>query len=351
MMSRTVPLDGTFVQPIVGFQRARPTQYFCSCSDTAASACLFFAARDGSHLDTMLTMTDQPAAIVGRPAWRVTVLGEADRLDAQLASALPATDSAASPSPSVDAIRQAIDRARTIAHGKSTRGLFDWWYGTSIESAWQALHRAQEELVMVLPADELRAEVPHLRELVQETFTGERQKTESDDVGALNGDSPDPLIARRVLGAYHAKSDAQHQRVRALRNLLYVLLIGLTAIAVALWATGVTSGEIVGLGALAGALSVGFAVRAGSPSGPYNLMLPQALLKVAAGSATALAAVKILDVVNGTAPTAARDGMYAIVFGFSQQAFTRLVDQQAGVLAKGSDPRSGGTAAPPSAKT
>jgi predicted RNA-binding Zn ribbon-like protein len=340
------------VQPIIGFQLARAAD--------AVSLFLFghngirlsvFAARDGSHLDTMLTMTDQPSAIAGRPAWRVTALGEADRLDAQLASALPASDSAAPLSPRVDAIRQAIDGARTVAKGKSSRGLVDWWYGTSIESAWQALHRAQEELVMVLPADELRAEAPHLRELVQETFTGERQKTESAAIDALNADSPDRLAARRVLGAYHAKSDAQHQRVRALRNLLYLLFIGLTAIALGLWGTGVTSGEIVGLGALAGALSVVFAVRAGSPSGPYNLMLPQALLKVAAGSATALAAVEILDVINGATVTAARDSMYAIVFGFSQQAFTRLVDQQAGALAKGPDPRSGGTAPPPSAKT
>jgi hypothetical protein len=286
-------------------------------------------------------MTEQPAAIAGRPAWRVTALGEADRLDALLTSALPASDSAASPSPRVDAIRQAIEAARTIAGGKSSSRLVDWWSGTSIESAWQALHRAQEELVMVLPAEELRAEAPHLRKLVQETFAGERQKTESDAVDASNGHPLDPLAARRVLGAYHAKSDAQHQRVRALRNLLYVLLIGLTAIVVALWATGVTTGEIVGLGALSGALSVVFAVRAGSPSGPYNLMLPQALLKVAGGAATALMAVKVLDVINGATPTTARDSMYAIVFGFSQQAFTRLVDQQAGALAKGPDPRSG----------
>ena len=262
-------------------------------------------------------------------------------MDALLASALQAADSAASPSPSVDAIRQAIQKARTIADGKSSSGLVDWWSGSSIESAWQALHRAQEELVMVLPAEELRAEAPHLRALVQETFAGERQRTESDAVDASSGHPLDPLAARRVLGAYHAKSDAQHQRVRALRNLLYVLLIGLTAIVVALWATGVTTGEIVGLGALSGALSVVFAVRAGSPSGPYNLMLPQALLKVAGGAATALMAVKLLDVINGATPTTARDSMYAIVFGFSQQAFTRLVDQQAGALAKGPDPRSG----------
>jgi len=43
---------------------------------------------------------------------------------------------------------------------------------------------------MVLPADELKAEAPHLRELVQETFTGERQKTESAAVDAMNGASP-----------------------------------------------------------------------------------------------------------------------------------------------------------------
>jgi hypothetical protein len=350
MMSRSVPQLRPSCSRLSGSsRRLRLTRSLFSFGQNATHSAVF-AARNGSHIDTMLIMTDQPAAIAGRPSWRVTVLGEADRLDAQLASALALSDPAASPSPRVDAIRQAIDGARTIAGGKSNRGVVDWWYGTSIESAWQELHRAQEELVMLLPANELKAEEPHLRELVQETFTGERQKTEFAAVDALNEASPDPLVARRVFGAYHAKSDAQHQRVRALRNQLYVLFVALVAIVVALWGTGVTSGEIVGLGALAGALSVVFAVAAGSPSGPYNLMLPQTLLKVAAGSATALAAVKILDVVNGAAPTAARDGMYAIVFGFSQQAFTRLVDQQAGALAKGPDPRSGGTAAPPSAK-
>lgn len=286
-------------------------------------------------------MTEQPSPLAGRPAWRVTALGEADRLDALLTSALPASDSAASPSQRVDAIRQALEAARTIAGGKSSSGLVDWWSGTSIESAWQALHRAQEELVMVLPAEELRAEAPHLRKLVQETFAGERQKTESDAVDASNGHPLDPLAARRVLGAYHAKSDTQHQRVRALRNLLYVLLIGLTAIVVALWATGVTTGEIVGLGALSGALSVVFAVRAGSPSGPYNLMLPQALLQGRGRCSDRSHGGQGPGRDQRATPTTARDSMCAIVFGLSQEAFTRLVDQQAGALAKGPDPRSG----------
>jgi hypothetical protein len=351
MMSRSVPRLRPSCSGLSGSSRClRLTRSLFLFGQNAIRSSVF-AAKDGRPLDTMLTMTGQPVAIAARSAWRGTVLGQAHRLETQLASVLSRPDSASTQSPSVDAIRQAIDVARTIANGTSSNWLVDRWSGTSIESAWQALHRAQEELMMVLPTEELKAEVPHLRELVQETFTGERRKTESDDVDALTGDSPDPLVARRVLGAYHSKSDAQHQRMRALRNQLYVLFVGLVVIVGALWATGVTTGAIVGLGALAGTLSVVLVVRAGIPSGPYNLMLPQALLKVAAGSATALAAVKIMDVINGGSPTAARDSMYAVVFGFSQQAFTRLVDQQAGILTKGSDPRSGGSATPLSAKT
>lgn len=284
-------------------------------------------------------MTDQLPAMPRRSSWRVAALGEADRLDTRLASALRGSDPAVL-SAEGEAIRQDIAAARAIAKGKPSNWLLDWWYGTSIESAWQVLHRSQEELMMLLPAPELLAEKPYLRDLIQETFTGDRQKVETDALAESTADAPGNLAARRVLSAYHAKSDSQHQRARGLRNLVYVLFSGLTALCIALWGTGVASGETVGLGALAGAVSVAFAVRTGSPSGPYNLMLPQALLKVAAGSAVGLMAVKILDVTSGASVTTARDGMYAVVFGFSQQAFTRLVDQQAGALAKGPDARS-----------
>jgi hypothetical protein len=67
----------------------------------------------------------------------------------------------------------------------------------------------------------------------------------------------------------------------------------------------------------------------------------QTLLKVASGAATALMAVKILDFISGVTPTTERDGVYAIIFGFSQQAFTRLVDQHASSMAEGADARSG----------
>jgi hypothetical protein len=50
-------------------------------------------------------------------------------------------------------------------------------------------------------------------------------------------------------------------------------------------------------------------------------------------------AAKILDFLSGSPATAGRDAVYAIVFGFSQQAFTRLVDQQASVLTRQPDAR------------
>jgi hypothetical protein len=141
-------------------------------------------------------------------------------------------------------------------------------------------------------------------------------------------------------------SDIRHQQIRQLRNLLYVFLVVAAAIDCALWAAGVTAGAVVGLGALAGTVSVAFALRGRSPSGPYNLLPAQSLLKVATGAATAIMAAKILDFASHVPASTARDSVYAIVFGFSQQAFTRLADQRADALPRGPDARAGQGTAP-----
>jgi hypothetical protein len=188
----------------------------------------------------------------------------------------------------------------------------DWWSGSSIEAAWQALHLASEQLTLMLPDEQARAAVP----------------------GAADGHA-----AQRAMAANHAESDAHHQQIRGLRNITTILLIAVLALDVALWATGVTTGAIVGLGALGGALSVVLALRAGTPPGPYNVLISQSLLKLVSGSATALMAAKILDFAAGAPASAGRDAVYAIVFGFSQQMFTRLVDQRASTLAQLAAPR------------
>jgi hypothetical protein len=82
----------------------------------------------------------------------VAVAAEADRLEAQLNALSGPADAARSDSPATVTVRQAINQARGIATGKAGwRTLGDWWFGTSIESSWQALHRASEQLVMMQP--------------------------------------------------------------------------------------------------------------------------------------------------------------------------------------------------------
>ncbi|MEP7023690.1 MAG: hypothetical protein ABJB47_07740 [Actinomycetota bacterium] len=285
----------------------------------------------------------RPGVLAGRPTWRVSVASGADRLDAQLDAALAATGQASGTGPAATA-RDAICRARAIATGTAKRGLRDWWYGTSIESAWQALHLAAEQLAAVQPASDLRASAPQLAALARRAFGPERAKAEEQAVGQWSADpaaQPDPRVAQRILTAYHASSDRHQQQARGLRNLMYVMGAVVMALDAGLWAAGVSTGVVVGLGALAGALSVVFVLRTGTPAGPYNLLPGQSLLKVGSGAATALMATKILDFISGVHPSAGRDAMYAVIFGFSQQAFTRLVDQEAGSLARGPDARSG----------
>ena len=278
----------------------------------------------------------------GRPSWRVVVVAEADRLETQLNALPKPADAPQSDSPEAAAIRQTINLARGIAIRKTGwHTLGDWWFGTSIESSWQALHRAAEQLVAVQPPKALLAMRPYLESLATATFSGPRATDESKAMQAWSETEADPQVAQRILNAYHLQSDINHQQIRGLRNLLYIFFAAVAAIDCALWAAGVTAGAVVGLGALAGAVSVAFAIRTGSPSGPYNLLPAQSLLKVATGAATAIMAAKILDFASNVQPSTTRDGAYAIVFGFSQQAFTRLVDQRASDLSKGPNARSG----------
>jgi hypothetical protein len=228
-------------------------------------------------------------------------------------------------------VRQAIAQARQIAASKTGRHtISDWWNGTSIESSWQALHRASEQLVTVQPPAALRAMLPQQQNLLAPGGQAPNPAA-----------PPDPFMVQRIMTARHVQSDAHHQQIRALRNLLYVFFTAAVAFDCALWAAGVTTGQVVGLGALAGTISVVFAIRTSTPAGPYNLLPVQSLLKVATGAATALMAAKVLDFASNVPASTARDSVYAIVFGFSQQAFTRLIDQRADSLAQGTDARPG----------
>ena len=137
--------------------------------------------------------------------------------------------------------------------------------------------------------------------------------------------------------------------MRKLRN----GVLGLTALLAVIMSVAaiVTDQEhriVIGVGAIAGTLTTVTAVTStqGTP-GPYSVLGPQVLLKVFAGSATALLAVLLLYNGVGTLGPARGDAAYfvAAIFGFSQQLFTQLVDSKAKTVVGQATPRSATVAA------
>ena len=174
-------------------------------------------------------------------AWRTEVASTALRLNAQLNNAIAEGGQQLAGAVPAATAHDAIERAQAVAAvptGAWPLGrLRDWWSGASIETAWQALHLAGEQLALMQPSP-----------------------------GTADG------RAQRAMTARHASSDADHQQVRNLRNVTTMLIVVLVGLDLALWLTGVTTGAVVGIGALGGALSVVFAIRAGTPPGPYSVL-------------------------------------------------------------------------------
>jgi hypothetical protein len=112
--------------------------------------------------------------------------------------------------------------------------------------------------------------------------------------------------------------------------MLYIGSVVVGGIVGGLWAAGIFQGRTVGLGALGGAASIVFAFRGDVPSGPYNSLVAQSLVKVPLGAATAGMAIIVLKL-GSTLSSDAIDA-YAVVFGFAQQAFSQLIDNKASSL-------------------
>jgi hypothetical protein len=273
------------------------------------------------------------APFVPSSDWRVDVLAQAERLEAELGRARPDA-----PRQAVDNAKALIARAEDIARANvSVNVVLDLWSGLSVESAWRWLQQAQEELLEVRPEEELRGELPHWLKLAAVHGDGTTVKVLSD---WQTSDMPiDPHLVRPILAASHLATNQAHMAIRRLRNRVFVWALLLGALVLGLWSVGeVTTGDIAGIGALGGLLSVVFAVKNADLSAPYNVQLAQGMLKVASGAATAILAVLILEG-SGASTETTHIYEYAAIFGFSQQAFTRLVDEKAQTLTAKAPPR------------
>jgi hypothetical protein len=246
------------------------------------------------------------------------------------------------------AARAFLEKATKVIKASQEAGwptkLTRMFTGSDLEHAWQLLKQAEEEVMLAKSHAELIGDVPWLCEVARLSCSPARADTLCMTLQKWGTDAqhdPNAEMAAGILAASHEQNNAAHEQTRGLRNMLYLATLIVLVFDVIVWRLGLGFGSVrlLMLGALGGALAMVFAVTKGSPVAPYNLALPQFLLKIVSGGAVAVGALVVLNATFHEAISAADAMMYALIFGFSQQLFTRLVDDRAAVLKDATAPK------------
>jgi hypothetical protein len=316
------------------------------------------------------------------PSWVAIVRSTADSLEAELKRCRPV--------PEADhiTVRECIYEARAQAArpGLTVAGRFGgprrlwkraglWWTGQDVDRAWGALHLAGQALLQIQTEAVVKAQLADMAASVVLAFPGSDIRRK-DYLKTLQLLAPaerrigpaDQAQLRIIRRGCDSTADTGHADARSFRNGLTVvgalLAVVLVAIAVMGWAdTGFRSVfaatdasastrglpgawyvfELELVGSIAGVTGAVFAMHnyTGFQSA-YGLPVVQTLLKSGTGAATALLGVGLVQ--SGIISTVkAETGMgvfgLAVVFGYAQYLFTRLVDQQAQKVLKSASSR------------
>ena len=260
------------------------------------------------------------------------------------------------------------------------RWLTNWWRGTLVVAAYRNLHGARIQIVDIIDEPELQAEIPFAIARAQATLP--RDDARHTTIEELQAEPVARLRARlrRLMDDSYEVLDDRYAQLRSFRNILLltagvVAFLVLLTIGVVSWhpnwvpvcfphevVTGadgrvtmtqnqwtcptghLTAGPAWGdivivsmLGALGGALAAAISIRhLRGTSTPYDVPVALAALKVPLGAFTAILALVAIQ--GGFVPglsildTQGQILAYALVFGFAQQALTRLLDQRAQTL-------------------
>lgn len=279
-----------------------------------------------------------------------------------------------------DGVSLFIEAARAAAFKDDPRpGRWaNWWRGTLVEAAYRNLHTARAQMIDLLDENELRAEI-------RMAAAREQTMLHRDDPRRLSIEEleaePVELVRprlRRLIGDNYESLDLQHAQLRSFRNILllcamFILLLVVLTVGLVSWhptwmplcfpattATNVTTGGgqncptasgisgprhpdigiVAVLGALGGSLAATLSIRnLKGTSTPYDVPVALAMLKVPLGAFTAILALVAIqgDFVPGLSALDSQGQIlaYALVFGFAQQALTRLLDQRAQSLLEG----------------
>jgi len=279
-----------------------------------------------------------------------------------------------------DAASHLIAQARDAALGRDPKRVlfFGWWRGTQVEAAYRSLHAARALSLDLVDDDELAAEIPAAVARVRTCFS--RDDPRCAVAARLEREEPRRLRAqlRQLMNDTYQVLDGKYAQLRSFRNILLLTAAGVLALVIAtlvvVWRNpgwlpmcfagerttpgqaaavegfacptgfGADIGPAVGdvaivalLGALGGALSAVWAIRGlKGTSTPYDVPVALAVLKVPLGALTAVLAIVLIqgEFVPGLTALDSQGQIlaYAVVFGFAQQAFTRLLDQRAQTL-------------------
>ena len=324
--------------------------------------------------------------------WVQHVAVETDKLRLRLEAARARGDLNKSQQVIAEGIPAFLDKARDAAfRDDPVPGRWaNWWRGTLVEVAYRNLHAARAQMVDLYDRNQLRAEIPLV--VARANATMHRDDPRRITVEELEAESVDSLRPRmrRVIADSYEQLDLEHAQLRSFRNILLlaasfvIALLAVTLVVVARYPnfmplcfpnevvnaqTGVTTVQgincptgsglkdpqgtdiliVAMLGALGGALTATFSIRnLKGTSTPYDVPIALAVLKVPFGALTAILTLVAIQgkFVPGLSVLDSQGQIlaYALVFGFAQQALSRLLDRQAQTLLEGLP---GGTATEP----
>ncbi|MGB2711380.1 MAG: hypothetical protein WBC33_07670 [Conexibacter sp.] len=300
-----------------------------------------------------------------RGQWRHEVAVRIRELEGRLAEAKArrASEHSEVSKAQVAAVARALkDAERAIAYDCcALRRIQHWWTGAALTRAWESVHVAEAALVRISgPMDRAEA-VPRLRAWLKLVLSSRDvlHRYEAHFDAWESSGRPDQIVLRQAYQTAIAANIEWHTSLRAFRNVLFYVAGGLLILLLVLagWhafdpdvlplceardgASGGFCGtapwqsvlEVEFVGAFGGLLSSAFLIaKLEKPPARYNVLAPQIMLKAVAGAASALVGLLFLQSEVLVRPVDGRSTAalltYAIVFGFSQQLVTQLIDRQ-----------------------
>lgn len=310
-----------------------------------------------------------------RRIWVQQVAVDAELLRARVAVARTRTLSDAQQKAADGAcehLQRAIDAANRV--DPIPGRLADWWRGTLVVAAYRNLHAARIQLVDILDEHELRAEIPFAVARARANLpAGDARHVSFEKLKSV------PALRahlRRLMDDCYEVLDDKYAQLRSFRNILLLttaLVAGLVMLTIGVvsrnpdWlpfcfpnettgasgaagaglncptgeATSAASGGdvviVALLGSLGGSLAAALSIRnLRGTSTPYDVPVALAVLKVPLGALTAILALVAIrgEFVPGLSNLDSQGQIlaYALVFGFGQQALSRLLDQRGQML-------------------